>query len=172
MSPVATPAVSQPSFIKMEDRKRSAAQDDFAPPTKRQAVNGSKTSADSDLPWAKDLEVSQCHTTSKHIPSFSPSFIKSSFQAPSLLDDRIARISRCFSTISMAGANAQLTIDSMPSLQTLSSRCYTYHYISFPYLTPASLNLSPNSAGFEYYMLTDRVPELPKGCDISSDAGI
>jgi hypothetical protein len=56
----------------MEDRKRSAAQDDFAPPTKRQAVNGSKTSADSDLPWAKDLEVSQCHTTSKHIPSFSP----------------------------------------------------------------------------------------------------
>ncbi|PSS22448.1 hypothetical protein M430DRAFT_98742 [Amorphotheca resinae ATCC 22711] len=40
----------------MEDRKRSAAQDDLAPPTKRQAVNGSRNSADSDLPWAKDLE--------------------------------------------------------------------------------------------------------------------
>src|SRR5277367_5967862 len=47
--------------LKMEDRKRSAAQsvDDLAPPTKRQAVNGaSKTSADSDLPWKDDLEVS------------------------------------------------------------------------------------------------------------------
>lgn len=61
MSPVAAPAVSQPSFIKMEDRKRSAAQDDLAPPTKRQAVNGSRNSADSDLPWAKDLEVSPRH---------------------------------------------------------------------------------------------------------------
>jgi E3 ubiquitin-protein ligase BRE1 len=52
--------------LKMEDRKRSAAQsvDDLAPPTKRQAVNGaSKTSADSDMPWKDDLEVS-CHTTS------------------------------------------------------------------------------------------------------------
>jgi hypothetical protein len=47
--------------LKMEDRKRSAAQsvDDLAPPTKRQAVNGaSKTSADSDMPWKGDLEVS------------------------------------------------------------------------------------------------------------------
>ena len=47
--------------LKMEDRKRSAAQsvDDLAPPTKRQAVNGaSKTSADSDMPWKDDLEVS------------------------------------------------------------------------------------------------------------------
>ena len=47
--------------LKMEERKRSATQsvDDLAPPTKRQAVNGaSKTSADSDMPWKDDLEVS------------------------------------------------------------------------------------------------------------------
>jgi hypothetical protein len=50
---------SHPSFIKMEDRKRSAG-DDLAPPTKRQAVNG-KASADADLPWASDLEVCYCH---------------------------------------------------------------------------------------------------------------
>jgi len=49
---------SHPSFIKMEDRKRSAG-DDLAPPTKRQAVNG-KASADADLPWASDLEVCHC----------------------------------------------------------------------------------------------------------------
>lgn len=117
MSPVATPAVFQPSFIKMEDRKRSAAQDDFAPPTKRQAVNGSKSSADSDLPWAKDLEVSHSHTTSMHIPSASVSSIKLSFQTLALYD-RTARITGCSSTISVAGANAQLAIGSMPSLQT------------------------------------------------------
>ena len=64
MSPVAAPAASHPSFIKMEERKRSAAQDDLAPPPKRHAVNGSKNSADADMPWAKDLEVSPCHTTS------------------------------------------------------------------------------------------------------------
>ena len=78
MSPVATPAVSQPSFIKMEDRKRSAAQDDFAPPTKRQAVNGSKGSTDSDLPWAKDLEVSQSHDSQASPSSlaiFYPNFV-------------------------------------------------------------------------------------------------
>ncbi|KAH8602353.1 BRE1 E3 ubiquitin ligase-domain-containing protein [Bisporella sp. PMI_857] len=41
----------------MEDRKRSAAQDDLAPPTKRQAVNGSRNrEADADMPWAQDLE--------------------------------------------------------------------------------------------------------------------
>jgi len=48
----------------MEDRKRPAGSsvDDLAPPTKRQAVNGStKASADADMPWREDLEVS--HTT-------------------------------------------------------------------------------------------------------------
>ncbi|TVY37240.1 E3 ubiquitin-protein ligase [Lachnellula subtilissima] len=50
---------SQPSFnVKMEDRKRAAG-DDLAPPTKRQAVNGSKASADADMPWASDLEKYQ-----------------------------------------------------------------------------------------------------------------
>lgn len=48
---------SHPSFIKMEDRKRSAG-DDLAPPTKRQAMNG-KASADADMPWANDLEKFQ-----------------------------------------------------------------------------------------------------------------
>lgn len=47
--------------IKMEDRKRSAGHsiDDIAPPTKRQATNGtSKASADSDMPWKDFIEVS------------------------------------------------------------------------------------------------------------------
>lgn len=57
-SPVTLQASSHPSFnVKMEDRKRAAAGDDLAPPTKRQAVNGSKASADADMPWAVDLEV-------------------------------------------------------------------------------------------------------------------
>ncbi len=56
LMPISTPhQPSHPSFIKMEDRKRSAG-DDLAPPTKRQAVNG-KASADADMPWAADLEV-------------------------------------------------------------------------------------------------------------------
>ncbi|PQE13059.1 e3 ubiquitin- ligase bre1 protein [Rutstroemia sp. NJR-2017a BBW] len=63
MTPVAA-APSLPSFIKMEDRKRSAGQstDDLAPPTKRQAINGgSKTSADSEntAPWSEDIEKYQ-----------------------------------------------------------------------------------------------------------------
>ncbi|TVY60834.1 E3 ubiquitin-protein ligase BRE1 [Lachnellula suecica] len=57
-SPVAIHS-SHPAFnVKMEDRKRSAG-DDLAPPTKRQAVNGSKASADADMPWASDLEKYQ-----------------------------------------------------------------------------------------------------------------
>ncbi len=54
-----------PAIIKMEDRKRPAGQsvEDLAPPTKRQAVNGStKASADADMPWKEDLEVS-CHAS-------------------------------------------------------------------------------------------------------------
>ncbi|EDN97766.1 hypothetical protein SS1G_12620 [Sclerotinia sclerotiorum 1980 UF-70] len=48
----------------MEDRKRAAGQsnDDLAPPTKRQAVNGSgKASSDSDntAPWSEDIEKYQ-----------------------------------------------------------------------------------------------------------------
>merc|ERR1711939_207667 len=58
LMPISTPlAPSHPSFIKMEDRKRSAGED-LAPPTKRQAVNG-KASADADMPWATDLEEYQ-----------------------------------------------------------------------------------------------------------------
>lgn len=43
-------------LVKMDDRKRSG--EDLAPPSKRQAVNGKSTSADSDMPWSADLEVS------------------------------------------------------------------------------------------------------------------
>ncbi|KAL3419393.1 BRE1 E3 ubiquitin ligase [Phlyctema vagabunda] len=61
--PVAASAASLPSsFIKMEDRKRSAGQsaEDIAPPTKRQAINGgSKASLDADMPWKDDLEKYQ-----------------------------------------------------------------------------------------------------------------
>jgi hypothetical protein len=64
---------SHPSFIKMEDRKRSAG-DDLAPPTKRQAVNG-KASADADLPWASDLEVCYCRHRRSHIHQHKPPWI-------------------------------------------------------------------------------------------------
>lgn len=53
--------IASSTIIKMEDRKRPASQsvEDLAPSTKRQAVNGaSKASADSDMPWKDDLEVS------------------------------------------------------------------------------------------------------------------
>jgi hypothetical protein len=86
--PVTAPATSHPSFIKMEDRKRSATQDDLAPPTKRQAVNGSKASADADMPWKDDLEVSyitrhrSCSINTSHIPlsSFTQAFRSQCFQ--------------------------------------------------------------------------------------------
>lgn len=62
MKTIASTVAPLPStIIKMEDRKRAAGQsvDDLAPPTKRQAVNGtSKVSADADMPWKDDLEVS------------------------------------------------------------------------------------------------------------------
>lgn len=59
VAPAAIPL--PPTIRKMEDRKRAAGQsvDELAPPTKRQAVNGgSKVSADADMPWKDDLEVS------------------------------------------------------------------------------------------------------------------
>jgi hypothetical protein len=59
VAPAAIPL--PPTISKMEDRKRAAGQsvDELAPPTKRQAVNGgSKVSADADMPWKDDLEVS------------------------------------------------------------------------------------------------------------------
>lgn len=62
--------------LKMEERKRSAAQsvDDLAPPTKRQAVNGaSKASADSDMPWKDDLEVSVTRPTQSFLIFSLPS---------------------------------------------------------------------------------------------------
>jgi hypothetical protein len=49
-------------FVKMDDRKRSG--EELAPPSKRQAVNGKSASADADMPWSADLEVSSGrHTT-------------------------------------------------------------------------------------------------------------
>ncbi|ODM20387.1 E3 ubiquitin-protein ligase bre1 [Aspergillus cristatus] len=58
----ATPVVSSESgLVKMEDRKRSAANDhnDSAPPSKKQATSvngGSKPHPDADMPWKDDLE--------------------------------------------------------------------------------------------------------------------
>jgi E3 ubiquitin-protein ligase BRE1 len=55
-------SLSQPSLVKMEERKRPIPYDnDSAPPLKRQATapNGaSKPHVDSDMPWKDDLEVS------------------------------------------------------------------------------------------------------------------
>jgi hypothetical protein len=65
--PAAATTGSHPSSFKMEDRKRSLAPDDYAPPTKRQAVNGNRSSANDDLPWKDDLEV--CQVT-RHLNTF------------------------------------------------------------------------------------------------------
>jgi E3 ubiquitin-protein ligase BRE1 len=54
-------SVSQPSLIKMEDRKRSMPYDSSdAPPHKKQATatNGASKHIDADMPWKDDLEVS------------------------------------------------------------------------------------------------------------------
>ena len=73
--PLASPSTSShlafPS--KMEDRKRSAAQDELAPPTKRQAVNGGRSrDVDADMPWARDLEVCGQRTTTSTICVLDP----------------------------------------------------------------------------------------------------
>jgi hypothetical protein len=113
----------------MEDRKRSAAQDDLAPPTKRQAVNGGKNSADSDLPWAKDLEVSPCHTTS--IKTY-PSTIEPQQDFTVFAIFQLYQISKCFFVMSVAGANRQLTVDCMPFPAGLhSSIASAYHTVAF-----------------------------------------
>ena len=137
MSPVVTPAVSQPSFIKMEDRKRSAAQDDFAPPTKRQAVNGSKGSTDSDLPWAKDLEVSRSHDR-KAYPLNLSIFFLSRFRLKHrlLLGDGTVYISGYFCTISVGGANVQLAMNSILDLRIFIPPKFTHLTIS---RSPASV---------------------------------
>jgi hypothetical protein len=78
--PAAAAGHPPPSF-KMEDRKRSLAStsDDYAPPTKRQAVNGNRSSTNDDLPWKDDLEVCQVtrhqntfHQNTNHISSPFP----------------------------------------------------------------------------------------------------
>lgn len=63
MPAVETPVVSsEPGLVKMEDRKRPAAENnDSAPPLKKQATTangGSKPHPDADMPWKDDLEVS------------------------------------------------------------------------------------------------------------------
>jgi E3 ubiquitin-protein ligase BRE1 len=63
MPAVESPVVSSdPGLVKMEDRKRPAADNnDSAPPLKKQATttNGaSKPHPDADMPWKDDLEVS------------------------------------------------------------------------------------------------------------------
>ena len=72
MSLVQEPLVSlsSPRLVKMEERKRPAAQDQAGsgPPLKRQATavngGGAKFLADVDLPWQDDLEVRNPTTTS------------------------------------------------------------------------------------------------------------
>lgn len=89
LMPISTPlAPSHPSFIKMEDRKRSAGED-LAPPTKRQAVNG-KASADADMPWSSDLEVCRSRygfTSPFHQPRPRP--IQSSSSVPDFRSSHI-----------------------------------------------------------------------------------
>lgn len=63
MPAVETPvASSEIGLVKMEDRKRPAAEsNDSAPPLKKQATTangGSKPHPDADMPWKDDLEVS------------------------------------------------------------------------------------------------------------------
>jgi hypothetical protein len=51
---------SEPGLVKMEDRKRPAADNDSAPPLKKQATTangGNKPHPDADMPWKDDLEV-------------------------------------------------------------------------------------------------------------------
>lgn len=72
-----TVASLPPTLVKMEDRKRSAGHsiEDIAPPTKRQAINGSsKASAESDMPWKDFIEVSSLATTERFPSSNSDRF--------------------------------------------------------------------------------------------------
>lgn len=63
MPAVETPvATSDIGLVKMEDRKRPAADNnESAPPSKKQATTangGTKPHPDADMPWKDDLEVS------------------------------------------------------------------------------------------------------------------
>jgi E3 ubiquitin-protein ligase BRE1 len=153
---------SHPSFIKMEDRKRSAG-DDLAPPTKRQAVNG-KASADADMPWASDLEVCHCHRhRCHHIHQHETSWIH-----PSLLSARYQRHTPCISLcmIYWAGANAQLAVRSMLlSLQTSPSLLRT-----FPPIPPYISSRSSRTADTECRADVCRVIEIPERRYLSPNA--
>lgn len=82
--PIATSPSALPrpaTFAKMEDRKRpaSGAVDDYAPPNKRQAVNGSSKSKDDSADMKEEawIEVSVSHDTS--LAPASSSAISDSF---------------------------------------------------------------------------------------------
>jgi hypothetical protein len=125
---------SHPSFIKMEDRKRSAG-DDLAPPTKRQAVNG-KASADTDLPWASDLEVCHYRHRLSHVHKHKTPWIRP-FLPSATYQRHPPYVPPCM--IYWAGANAQLAVRSMlHSLQASTSYLRTFPPIPPTYLVRSS----------------------------------
>jgi hypothetical protein len=127
LMPISTPLQpSHPSFSKMEDRKRSAG-DDLAPPTKRQAING-KASADSDLPWAGEIEVCLCrrYSTSNPFSQIENSLILSSFNVYMDLDLYTTCILRCM--IYRSSANTQPAVHSM--LHRLQICCHQHRTTS------------------------------------------
>lgn len=117
---------------KMEDRKRSATQDDLAPPTKRQAVNGSRSrDADSDMPWARDLEV--CYQRIRLQPvnyRYTQTWLL-------LAGSPFCQLIALLSWLLLLGANARLASNSMPSLtDECSSRVSDILHNSNPLFMP------------------------------------
>lgn len=160
---------SHPSLVKMEDRKRSAG-DDLAPPTKRQAVNG-KASADTDMPWATDLEVCRCRlhgfTTLQPAWVFSESMPPTCTGLPLLIHY-------------MSGGDRSLWPVLMRSL--LSTACclacrpcpsapYNTSY-SYPTHTHVSSSRSDAHHKLGVHADTCRTLALPERCDLAPDAGI
>lgn len=102
-------------LVKMDDRKRSG--EDLAPPSKRQAVNGKSTSADADMPWSADLEVSSLSSygiTSFSSCRFSTSPFHHHIWVATMAEEKIMLNIPCVLR-SAAGACVQLFFDSISS---------------------------------------------------------
>lgn len=173
MKLAATSVAPLRSAMMETDRKRPANQstDELAPPTKRQAVNGSsKNSNDADMPWKEDLEVSVMRPFTLHICAHFYCLLWG-YQSTSWLPE-----SFLINVLYMVDAHAQLAVNSTVQL------VYTCIYDNLPAIVrtkavglvqiPLFLNLSKLYKPV-YKEVTDFISSaIPKRCYLSTDARI
>ena len=163
-SPVSVQASHPSSFIKMEDRKRSAG-DDLAPPTKRQAVNGK--SIDSDMPWKDDLEV-RCHLVE------TSTLILSSSYHPQNVPHLIYKIPETLMNLCVSTRPRWLV--SLCSFYQEHAESKQFYHVGG---SPQAPKLMPTSSShYNTYLIGDDMltleltTEIPERCHLSPDARI